>query len=368
MDRPWKCACSRETSLKEILAGAGFGSVHIASEDVPEFGVFHSETWSLPIVGRKGRFQPPSAEIARAYGQAVRKTASLARELEYHQRAHQDAERALAERLEWVRKLEAELEARTEWARKTEAELEERTQWALSLRQEKNEALAAFERGAAEAENARKHIQALETELAEARSARAKLESQPVDAGRAQIRRRLDTPLRVPAAGHIIVPSIVQVRQGGVMERINISRVFLGGIVAGIVANILGYLVDGVILAPQWTAAMKLLGKGDFTTNQIVAFNVIGLAYGVFAVWLYAAIRPRYGAGPRTAICAGLAVWVAGVLLPNAGLMGVTGLFPSDLTTISTLAGAVEWTAAILAGAALYKEGAESARTMTARA
>jgi hypothetical protein len=152
------------------------------------------------------------------------------------------------------------------------------------------------------------------------------------------------------------------------MERVNIGRVFLGGIVAGIVANILGYLVDGVILAPQWTAAMKVLGKGDFTTNQIIAFNVIGLAYGVFAVWLYAAIRPRYGAGPRTAISAGLAVWVAGVLLPNAGLMGITGLFPSDLTTMSTLAGAVEWTAAVLAGAALYKEGAESARTMTARA
>jgi hypothetical protein len=152
------------------------------------------------------------------------------------------------------------------------------------------------------------------------------------------------------------------------MERINIGRVFLGGIVAGIVANILGYLVDGVILAPQWTSAMKVLGKGDFTVNQIVAFNVIGLAYGVFAVWLYAAIRPRYGAGPKTAICAGLAVWVAGNLLPNAGLMGVTGLFPSDLTTMTTLAGAVEWTAAILAGAALYKESAESARTMTARA
>jgi len=141
------------------------------------------------------------------------------------------------------------------------------------------------------------------------------------------------------------------------MERINIGRVFLGGIVAGIVANVLGYLVDGVILAPQWTAAMKVLGKGDFTTNQIIAFNVIGLAYGVFAVWLYAAIRPRYGAGPKT-----------GILLPNAGLMGVTGLFPSDLTTMSTLAGVVEWTAAVLAGAALYKEGAESARTMTARA
>jgi hypothetical protein len=152
------------------------------------------------------------------------------------------------------------------------------------------------------------------------------------------------------------------------MERINIGRVFLGGIVAGIVVNILGYLVDGVILAPQWSGAMKVLGKAEFSTNQIIAFNVIGLAYGIFAVWLYAAIRPRYGAGPKTALCAGLAVWVASVLLPNAAFMGVTGLFPSDLTTISTLAGIVEWAAAALAGAALYTEGAGSARSMTARA
>jgi len=166
-----------ETSLKEILSGAGFGGVHIASEDVPEFGVRHGETWSLPIVGRKGRFQPPSAEIAGAYGQAVRKSAALARDLEFHQRARQDAERALAERLEWVRKVEAELEARTQWARKTEAELEERTQWALALKQEKDAALADFQRGEVAAENARRHIQAVEKDLAEARAARAQLES-----------------------------------------------------------------------------------------------------------------------------------------------------------------------------------------------
>jgi SAM-dependent methyltransferase len=180
-----------ETSLRETLAAAGFTSVQIASDDIPEFGIQHAETWSLPIVGRKGTFQPPSAEIAGAYGNAVRKTVALARELEFHQRAHREAERALTERLEWVhkveadldarthwaRKLEAELEARTEWARKTEAALEERTQWALSLKQEKEAALAEFQRGAAEAEIARRHIQALERDLAEARAARAKLEA-----------------------------------------------------------------------------------------------------------------------------------------------------------------------------------------------
>lgn len=152
------------------------------------------------------------------------------------------------------------------------------------------------------------------------------------------------------------------------MDRINLGRVLLGGIVAGIVANILGFLVDGVILAPRWTAAMTALGKGEFTTNQIVAFNLIGLAYGIFAVWLYAAIRPRYGPGPKTALCAGLAVWVAGILLPNAAFMGAMGLFPSDLTTLSTLAGVVEWAVAALAGAWLYKEGAASARTVVAPA
>ena len=83
---------------------------------------------------------------------------------------------------------------------------------------------------------------------------------------------------------------------------------------------------------------------------------------------LYAAIRPRYGAGPKTAVCAGLAVWVAGVLLPNAAFMGAAGLFPASLTMMTTAAGIVELVVAALAGAALYKEGAESVRSTPARA
>jgi len=159
-----------ESALKELLATAGFHTVHVASEDIPEFGVQHNESWSLPIVARKRHFRPPAAEVATAYGHAVRKSAALMRELERHQRL-------LAERQGSLRQLEAELESRTQWARKIETELEERTQWALALQQEKKEALENFERGQAEAENARKHIQALEKELAEARAARTGLES-----------------------------------------------------------------------------------------------------------------------------------------------------------------------------------------------
>jgi uncharacterized membrane protein len=84
------------------------------------------------------------------------------------------------------------------------------------------------------------------------------------------------------------------------------------------------------------------------------------LIYGIFMVWLYAAIRPRYGAGLKTAVCAGLAVWAAGDLLPNAGFMWAAGLFPTNLTVMTTAAGIIELVVAALAGAALYKEGTQS--------
>jgi hypothetical protein len=153
------------------------------------------------------------------------------------------------------------------------------------------------------------------------------------------------------------------------MGKINLSRVILGGIVAGIVADVLGYLVDGVMLAPQWADGMKALGRTDFTANQWIGFNLVGLALGIFAIWLYAASRPRYGAGPQAAICAGVAVWVAGVLLPNFSFMGIGGLFATNLTLMTTLGGAIEWVAGALAGAALYQEAAASApASMSARA
>jgi hypothetical protein len=154
------------------------------------------------------------------------------------------------------------------------------------------------------------------------------------------------------------------------MTKTNMARVVLGGILAGLILNILGFLVDGILLAPQWNAGMSALGRsGEITVNQIVGFNILGFCYGIAAVWLYAAIRPRYGAGPKTAITAGLALWVGGVLLPNVGFMSVNGLFPTNLTIMTTLGGIVECVAAALAGAAVYKESAEPARSsMAARA
>jgi len=146
--------------------------------------------------------------------------------------------------------------------------------------------------------------------------------------------------------------------QGAFMGKINIGRVIVGGLVAGIVADVLGYLVDGVLLAHQWADGMKALGHGGLSVNQIIWFNLLGLIGGIALIWMYAAIRPRFGPGVMTAVWAGLAFWVVGVVLPNVSFMCVSGLFPHRLSALTTLGGVVEIVVSAIAGAALYKESA----------
>jgi len=142
------------------------------------------------------------------------------------------------------------------------------------------------------------------------------------------------------------------------MAKINMGRVLIGGIVAGLVADVLGYLVDGILLAPQWAAGMKALGHANFSSNQWIWFNLFGLVGGIVLIWVYAAIRPRFGAGVMTAVIAGLAVWVLGSLLPNLSFMWFAGLFSHHLTVLTTLGGIAEIVVGAIAGAALYQESA----------
>lgn len=140
------------------------------------------------------------------------------------------------------------------------------------------------------------------------------------------------------------------------MGKISTSRVILGGIVAGIITDILGFLVDGLWLAPRWNAGMRALGHGPFAPNQMIGFNLLGIAGGLVAIWIYAAIRPRFGPGLATAIKAGVAVWVLGTLLPNTGFMYLAQLFGRRLTLYTTAAALIEVVVGTIAGAIIYRE------------
>ena len=138
------------------------------------------------------------------------------------------------------------------------------------------------------------------------------------------------------------------------MDKINCKRVILGGLLAGVVLNIIAFILMAIV-STQTAAAREALGKpAELCGGAIAALIVARFAIGIFAVWLYAAIRPRYGAGPKTALGAGFALWLL-ILLGNAGTI-VAGLYPTGLVVIVVLVGLVNMLVATLLGAWIYKE------------
>ncbi|MGH9368767.1 MAG: hypothetical protein ACRD3M_13965 [Thermoanaerobaculia bacterium] len=140
------------------------------------------------------------------------------------------------------------------------------------------------------------------------------------------------------------------------MKPINWGRVILGGIVAGVIVNISEFVLNEVVLKKANEEAMKALGKSMPTGGGTMMVWILwGFALGIVAVWLYAAIRPRFGAGPGTAVKAGLAVWVLAYLFSTVAFVNL-GIFPFNaLGFIWTL---VEPVVATVVGAWLYKEEA----------
>ena len=139
------------------------------------------------------------------------------------------------------------------------------------------------------------------------------------------------------------------------MAKINMGRVILGGLLAGVVINIGEFVLNMAILQKQWDEALKALNRPPFAGEVVAFFVLLAFALGILAVWMYAAIRPRFGAGPLTAICAGLIVWALASLYPTGGALPM-GLFPRHLLLFTVLWELFELPIATLAGAWVYKE------------
>lgn len=148
------------------------------------------------------------------------------------------------------------------------------------------------------------------------------------------------------------------------MTSINWTRVLLGGLVAGVIVDLFEGVLNGVVLAQDWADAMKALGRPEISPSSIGAFNLMGLGIGIFAIWLYAAILARFGAGPKTAVGAGLATWIIGYLLPSIPAV-IKHFYPRRLVAIGLAVGSVEIILASLAGARLYNEDVEGSLSAT---
>jgi len=146
------------------------------------------------------------------------------------------------------------------------------------------------------------------------------------------------------------------------MASINVSRVVMGGIAAGAVMSACDFVINQFILADAWTRVAQarnvdmsaMGGWGDF-----LKFVVIDLMLGLLIVWTYAAIRPRLGQGPGTAVTAAFAVFLAEALVMATF---APWLFSWDMFIRSNALGLISTLAAGVAGGWVYTEdGEESA-------
>ncbi len=110
---------------------------------------------------------------------------------------------------------------------------------------------------------------------------------------------------------------------------INWKKVLAGGVLAGVVLIILNSLAQFVLMnrlqqeMNSWIpGATEHMATG---TGVLAVGLILKFVLGTLLVWLYAAIRPRFGAGPRTALYAAVFVWLLGAIffsdLPMMGMM-----------------------------------------------
>ena len=117
------------------------------------------------------------------------------------------------------------------------------------------------------------------------------------------------------------------------MERINWRSVLMCGLLAGLAWSLLtlpilvifgGEIIDAV---PRPLVTVARLGS--FFLNVVA---------GIWAMWLYASLRPLYGPGPKTAAIAGFSWWLISTIAVwqwrEIGLLrfnGLVGLIAASL-------------------------------------
>ena len=147
------------------------------------------------------------------------------------------------------------------------------------------------------------------------------------------------------------------------MGKINWGRVVLGGLLVMILLGVFN-AISIPLFRDAWNTALDEVGGGELVIEPTAGFLVTATALqfgvGIVAVWLYAAIRPRYGPGPMTAAIAGFALW----LMASGGFSWFVIFTDFTFGSFVALHGpaVVALIVATNVGALVYKEGAAEAQ------
>jgi len=139
---------------------------------------------------------------------------------------------------------------------------------------------------------------------------------------------------------------------------INTKKVLVGGLVAGVIINIIDFVANTLILGARMKAESDAFkpGMSDamMAGNAVISYVIMDLVLGFALIWTYAAFRPRFGAGARTATYVAVLFWLLAMIF-TAGYRQM-GIMSSGLWWSFAFIGLVNFLIAAWAGAAVYSE------------
>ena len=141
------------------------------------------------------------------------------------------------------------------------------------------------------------------------------------------------------------------------MSQINVVGVLKGGLAAAVIMNISEFVLNVPVAGAQMEMEMGLRNLPPANGGaQIAVFVGLTALLGFITVWLYAAIRPRLGPGPKTAMCAGMIVWTCSYLYSSIAIATI-GLHSMGLILTIIIWSAMEMLIASAVGGYFYTEG-----------
>ena len=143
------------------------------------------------------------------------------------------------------------------------------------------------------------------------------------------------------------------------MNRIRINKLLISGVIALLVFFVVEFVIEQLLgrflfadIIEQWVVVLDIQ---NWTPANYILNILIVLLSCIMVMWLYAALRPMFGVGTKTALITSM--FVLSFIFAYAINETNLGLYPIQITLIQLLYWAVELPAAVVAGAYYYEAG-----------
>ena len=134
---------------------------------------------------------------------------------------------------------------------------------------------------------------------------------------------------------------------------INVKSVITSGLVAGVIISLSAITMVPVV-GNEMDTVLANRGLPPLSNLKMLYFCFVSFIYGIFLIFLYAALTPQFKSKTKTAIVASLIVWILSNVIGNVANV-VYGFMPVKLTVIGTIWGLMELLLAALVASRLYE-------------